>query len=188
VHGFSLHVNTRVPVPWRHQFERFIRSTARDAVALKRIQEDANGDFVYPSPPRGLTASRALYSHLWNCWSLPRRRGGRQLRHGGGGRHAPLATGDTVTKVAQLAGLAAPNTVVMRQVTARRAPGTCALEDVGSQVRTGVADPRGVFRVHSPTIVASAPFLSGRDEARGWLVRHWEAPEGAFPSKRLVDA
>ncbi len=55
-------------------------------------------------------------------------------------------------------GLAAPETVVMRQVTARRAQGACALEEVGSQGLTGVA--------------------AGR-----W---RWEAPEGAFPSNRLV--
>jgi hypothetical protein len=46
-----------------------------------------------------------------------------------------------------------------------------ALEDWGSQGRTGVADPRGVFRVPRPTVVAGVPFLVGRDEAMGWLVR-----------------
>ena len=81
---------------------------------------------------------------------------------------------------------------------------------------TGVADPTGVYRVLRPTVVAGVPCLVGLDEAMGWLVRRgeqraegrgqvglilrqepWarrgrgqeggEAPEGTFPSKRLVE-
>jgi hypothetical protein len=45
--GFSLHANTQVPAHRRDQLERFIRYTARGAVALERLQEDASGDLVY---------------------------------------------------------------------------------------------------------------------------------------------
>jgi hypothetical protein len=47
VHGFSLHANTQVPAHRRDQLERLIRSTARGAVSLERLEQDANGDFVY---------------------------------------------------------------------------------------------------------------------------------------------
>ena len=80
---------------------------------------------------------------------------------------------------AQCAGLAAPHTGVMRQVTARRAQGACALEDVGAQVFKGVAEPTGVFRVLRPSVVAGVPLLVGRDKEMGWLVRRWgQSQEG----------
>jgi putative transposase len=47
VHGFSLHANTQVPAHRRDQLERLIRYTARGAVALERLEEDANGDLIY---------------------------------------------------------------------------------------------------------------------------------------------
>jgi len=47
VHGFSLHANTKVPAHWRDQLERLIRYTARGAVALERLAQDANGDLIY---------------------------------------------------------------------------------------------------------------------------------------------
>ena len=47
VHGFSLHANTQVPAHRRDQLERLIRSTARGAVSLERLEQDANGDLVY---------------------------------------------------------------------------------------------------------------------------------------------
>ena len=47
VHGFSLHANTAVPAHRRDQLEQLIRYTARGAVSLERLQEDANGDLVY---------------------------------------------------------------------------------------------------------------------------------------------
>jgi len=47
VHGFSLHANTQVPAHRRDQLERLLRYTARGAVALERLAEDAHGDFVY---------------------------------------------------------------------------------------------------------------------------------------------
>ncbi len=47
VNGFSLHANTQVPAHRRDQLERLPRYTARGAVALERLQEDANGDLLY---------------------------------------------------------------------------------------------------------------------------------------------
>ena len=47
VNGFSLHVNTQVPAHRRDQLERLIRYTARGAVSLERLEQDANGDLVY---------------------------------------------------------------------------------------------------------------------------------------------
>src|SRR5437879_11391402 len=46
VNGFSLHANTAIPAHRRDQLERLLRSTARGAVSLERLQEDANGDLV----------------------------------------------------------------------------------------------------------------------------------------------
>jgi hypothetical protein len=46
VHGFSLHANTQVPAHRRDQLERLMRYTARGAVSLARLQEEANGDLA----------------------------------------------------------------------------------------------------------------------------------------------
>src|SRR5262245_9761672 len=45
--GFSLHANTQVPAHRRDQLERLMRYTARGAVALERLTQDANGDLIY---------------------------------------------------------------------------------------------------------------------------------------------
>jgi hypothetical protein len=47
VGGFSLHANTQIPAHRRDQLERLLQYTARGAVALERLAEDANGDLVY---------------------------------------------------------------------------------------------------------------------------------------------
>jgi hypothetical protein len=47
VHGFSLHANVVVPAHRRDQLARLIRSTARGAVSLERLEADANGDLLY---------------------------------------------------------------------------------------------------------------------------------------------
>src|SRR6266545_4906423 len=47
VHGFSLHAQTQIPAHRRDQLERLLRYTARGAVSLERLQEDANGDLIY---------------------------------------------------------------------------------------------------------------------------------------------
>jgi len=61
----------------------------------------------------------------------------------------------------------------MSQVTVRRTPGAF-LEDWGLQVLKDADDLTGVFRVLRPTVVAGVPFLIGRYEELGWLVRRWE--------------
>jgi len=53
VHGFSLHANTQIPAHRRDQLERLMRYTARGAVSLERLQEDANGDLIY------------IFTHPW---------------------------------------------------------------------------------------------------------------------------
>src|SRR5215475_8339154 len=53
VHGFSLHANTAIPAHRRDQLEQLIRYTARGAVSLERLQEDANGELVY------------IFTHPW---------------------------------------------------------------------------------------------------------------------------
>jgi hypothetical protein len=47
VPGFSLHANTQVPAHRRDQLERLLRYTARGAVSLERLTQDAHGDLVY---------------------------------------------------------------------------------------------------------------------------------------------
>jgi hypothetical protein len=47
VHGFSLHATTAIPAHRRDQLAQLIRSTARGAVSLERLQQDANGELVY---------------------------------------------------------------------------------------------------------------------------------------------
>src|SRR5215813_14935898 len=47
VQGFSLHANTQVLAHRRDQLERLIRYTARGALSLERLAQDANGDLVY---------------------------------------------------------------------------------------------------------------------------------------------
>jgi hypothetical protein len=48
VHGFSLHANTAIPAHRRDQWQQLICYTARGAVSLERLEQDTNGDLVYP--------------------------------------------------------------------------------------------------------------------------------------------
>jgi class 3 adenylate cyclase/predicted ATPase len=112
---------------------------------------------------------------------------------GGNGRHENLATGETVNVAARLEGLAAPNTVVISQVTARLVQGTFALEDLGRHTLKGVAEPMPVFQVRSPmevhedeTVATGIPFLVGRDEEMGLLVRRWEQSKEGLGQVILV--
>jgi class 3 adenylate cyclase len=100
---------------------------------------------------------------------------------GGGGRHEHLATGETVNMASRLEGLAAPNTVVISSVTERLVRGAFALEELGLQRLRGMAEPMPVFRVLGPVErdddaprAAGVPFLVGRDEEIGLLLRRWE--------------
>src|SRR5215470_16894228 len=54
VHGFPLHAHTAIPAHRRDQLEQLIRYTARGAVSLERLQQDANGDLVY------------IFTHPWS--------------------------------------------------------------------------------------------------------------------------
>src|SRR5712691_3717987 len=47
VQGFSLHAHTHIPAHRRDQLECLIRYTARGAVSLERLEQDAKGDLVY---------------------------------------------------------------------------------------------------------------------------------------------
>ena len=101
---------------------------------------------------------------------------------GGGGRQEQLATGDTVNIASRLEGLAAPNTVVISQMTARLVEEAFSLEDLGLQVLKGVAEPMQVLRVLAPMdhtedeehSAVGRLFLVGRDEELGMLRRRWE--------------
>jgi class 3 adenylate cyclase len=101
---------------------------------------------------------------------------------GGGGRQEQLATGDTVNIAARLEGLAAPNTVVISQITARLVEEAFSLEDLGLHVLKGVAEPMQVLRVLAPMehiedeehSAVGRLLLVGRDEELGLLRRRWE--------------
>jgi class 3 adenylate cyclase len=102
---------------------------------------------------------------------------------GSAGRQEHLATGDTVNIAARLEGLAAPNTVVLSQVTARLVQPAFVLEDFGLHTLKGVAEPMQVFRVLGPMVLhedeeeitpEGRRFLVGRDEEVGLLLRRWE--------------
>ena len=62
VQGFSLHATTQVPAHRRDQLERLIRSTARGAVALERLTQDAHGALV------------STCTHPWSDWTTGMRR------------------------------------------------------------------------------------------------------------------
>src|SRR5262245_43167063 len=47
VNGFSLYANTAIPAHRRDQLERLRRYTARGALSLERLAQDANGDLMY---------------------------------------------------------------------------------------------------------------------------------------------
>jgi predicted ATPase/class 3 adenylate cyclase len=103
---------------------------------------------------------------------------------GGGGRHENLATGETVNIAARLEGLATPNTVVISPMTERLVQHSFALENLGRHDLKGIAEPMALFRVLGPIgtyraedaedVAAAVPFLVGRDEEIGLLLRRWE--------------
>jgi predicted ATPase len=102
---------------------------------------------------------------------------------GGEGRHENLATGETVNIAARLEGLAAPNTVLISNATARLTRDAFELDDLGPQELKGIAEPINVFQVFGPQEVAlddagnlpdGGVFLVGRDEEMGLLLRRWQ--------------
>ncbi len=114
---------------------------------------------------------------------------------GGGGRYDHLATGDTVNIASRLEGLAAPNTVVISQVTARLVQGAFVVEDLGLHALKGVAVPIQVFRIRDAVDAqnleedaapAGVPMLVGRDEEIGLLLRRWEQSKEGLGQVVLV--
>src|SRR5215510_10639843 len=102
---------------------------------------------------------------------------------GSGARQEQLAMGDTPNIAARLQGLAAPNTVVLSAVTVRLLHSTFVLEALGVQPLKGLAEPMAVYRVVGPAEPTSdeveaapvgVPFLVGREEELGLLLRRWE--------------
>jgi class 3 adenylate cyclase/predicted ATPase len=102
---------------------------------------------------------------------------------GGGDRYEHLALGDTPNIAARLQALAGPDTVVISAVTARLVQGAFVLETAGVHSLKGVVQPMQVFRVVSPveihgtledTASSKVPFLVGRGEEVGLLLRRWE--------------
>jgi tetratricopeptide (TPR) repeat protein len=66
---------------------------------------------------------------------------------GGGGRQEQLALGDTPNIAARLQGLAAPDTIVISEATARLVEGYFLCEALGRQELKGLAAPLHVYRV-----------------------------------------
>jgi hypothetical protein len=102
---------------------------------------------------------------------------------GGSERHEYLALGETPNIAARLEGQAPANAVVISAVTARLVQGTFALEDLGTHVLHGVAEPMTINRVRgllaTPSrdeefFAAGAPLLVGREEESGLLRRRWD--------------
>jgi class 3 adenylate cyclase len=101
---------------------------------------------------------------------------------GGGGRHEQLALGETTNIASRLEGLAAPNTVVISDVTARLIAGFFALDDLGLHELKGVAEPMRVFRVQrertaaereAAAEAAGVAMLVGRDAELALLMDRW---------------
>jgi predicted ATPase len=114
---------------------------------------------------------------------------------GGGGRHEHLALGETPNIAARLEALAPANTVVISAVTARLVQGTFALEDLGTHVLHGVAEPMAVSRVRglleTPSrdeefFTAGVPVLVGREEESGLLRRRWEQTKAGLGQVVLI--
>jgi class 3 adenylate cyclase/predicted ATPase len=102
---------------------------------------------------------------------------------GGGGRHEHLALGETPNIAARLEGLTPANTVVISAVTARLVHGAFALEELGTYVLHGVAEPMVLSRVRglvaTPSgdeefLTAAVTVLVGREEESGMLRRRWD--------------
>jgi len=68
VNGFSLHANTEIPAHRRDQVERLMRYTARGALSLERLEQDANGELMYRVNRPWSEAPPASNSRHWNSW------------------------------------------------------------------------------------------------------------------------
>jgi class 3 adenylate cyclase/predicted ATPase len=84
---------------------------------------------------------------------------------GGGGRHEPLALGDTPNVAARLQGLAAPDTIVISAATHRLVQGYFTAAALGPQTLKGVAAPVSVYRILGTSAAQSRLDVA---EATGW--------------------
>ena len=114
---------------------------------------------------------------------------------GGGNRHENLAMGETVNIAARLEGLAAAQTMVISQATARLLQDAFALTDLGPHKLKGVAEPMPVFRVLKPLDsdhdgdadpTDDRVFLIGRDEEMGLLLRRWQQSQDGVGQVVLI--
>ena len=101
---------------------------------------------------------------------------------GSGGRHEHLALGDTPNLAARLQGLAAPDTVVLSDTTARLVQGYFVCQDLGPQTLKGMDTPVQVAQVvgesaaQSRLDVAAASGLTplvGRETEVTLLLERW---------------
>jgi class 3 adenylate cyclase len=95
---------------------------------------------------------------------------------GGGERHEHLALGETPNIAARLQNLAPANAVVISAVTARLVRNMFHLEDLGTHMLPGVAEPMALSRVRGllatsssdeDFVTAAVPVLVGREEESG---------------------
>jgi class 3 adenylate cyclase len=114
---------------------------------------------------------------------------------GGGGRHEHLALGETPNVAARLQNLAPANAVVISAVTARLVQGAFALEELGTHILHGVAEPMTISRVRGllapPShdeefVTATVPVLVGREEESGRLRRRWEQSKAGVGQVVLI--
>jgi class 3 adenylate cyclase len=101
---------------------------------------------------------------------------------GAGGRHEPLALGNTPNVAARLQGLAAPDTVVISSATHRLVQGYFTAAALGPQTLKGLAAPVPVYRIlgasaaQSRLDVAAATGLTplvGRESDVALLLERW---------------
>jgi class 3 adenylate cyclase/predicted ATPase len=101
---------------------------------------------------------------------------------GSGGRHEHLALGDTPNLAARLQGLAALNTVVISDATARLVHGYFVCQDLGTHALKGLDTPVHVYQALEESgaqgrldVAATRGLtpLVGREEEVGLLLRRW---------------
>src|SRR5206468_1333022 len=102
---------------------------------------------------------------------------------GSGDRQEQLALGETPNIAARIQGLAAPNTVVISDVTSRLVEGYFACQDLGAQTLRGVAEPVHVYRVLQESgargrldaaMTRGLTPLVGRESEVTLLLERWE--------------